>query len=63
MGKTTLSREEFDRLDHVIIYTVGNFDDDLAGVRGAVFVGNDGSVKGSGMFFGWAGAQACLAAN
>lgn len=59
LSKTSLTRDDYQKLDHVMIYTTGNFDDDAAGVRGVAFMDTTGNLKASGMFFGWGGPHAC----
>lgn len=54
-----LSAQDQSQIAEVEIYTAGNFDDDLAGVRTAQFINKDGQILAKGMFFGWAGAVSC----
>lgn len=56
---TGLSESHIRNIEIVEIYTSGNVDDDLAGVRSAVFLDAKGKVLASGMFFGWGGPHKC----
>lgn len=60
LSKTNIPRNTQQRIHSVRIYTAGNFDDDLAGVRAAQFLDRNHKLLGSGMFFGWAGPVKCL---
>jgi hypothetical protein len=55
-----LSTGQWATVTQAAVYTVGNFDDDMAGVRSVSFLDAQGNVVGSGMFFGWGGPFACL---
>jgi hypothetical protein len=59
LSKVSLSSAERLQITSVVIYTQGNFDDDLAGVRGVEFVDAQNGVLARGMFFGWGGPVAC----
>lgn len=56
---TGLTKSQIQEIQSVEIYTSGNVDDDLAGVRSAAFLGAKGEVLASGMFFGWGGPHKC----
>jgi hypothetical protein len=56
MNTLGLSQNDFSQ---AVIYTAGNFDDDVAGVRGVEFQDANGHKVNSGMFFGWAGPMGC----
>lgn len=60
LSKADIPRNSHQRIHSVYIYTAGNFDDDLAGVRAAKFLDRTHKLLGSGMIFGWAGPVKCL---
>jgi hypothetical protein len=55
-----LSSGQWATVTQAVVFTVGNFDDDMAGVRSVSFLDAQNTVVGSGMFFGWGGPFACL---
>lgn len=55
-----LTPAQWAKVQSVEVYTSGNFDDDLAGVKGINLLGRDHKIVKKGMFFGWAGPQRCL---
>lgn len=59
LSKVSLSSSDRLKVESVVIYNQGNFDDDAAGVRAVEFVDALGVVLAKGMFFGWAGPVAC----
>lgn len=60
LAATKLSKQDYAKIASVTVYTAGNFEDDAAGVRSAVFADAKGAILAKGMFFGWAGAMSCL---
>lgn len=55
-----ITKAEWQNVSEVEVYTVGNFEDDGAGVRGVNFLNRSGNTLKKGMFFGWAGPIQCL---
>jgi hypothetical protein len=46
-------------IETVEVFTSGDVDDDLSGVRSARFLNKNAEVLASGMFFGWGGPHKC----
>lgn len=59
LNSVILSPTDQMRVSSAVIYTQGQFDDDLAGVRGVEFTDSQGAVVAKGMYFGWAGPVSC----
>ncbi len=59
LSKFNLSSADRSKIDSVVVYTQGNFDDDAAGVRGAEFIDSQSGIVAKGMFFGWGGPVVC----
>ena len=55
-----LTPTQWSKVQTVEVYTSGNFDDDLAGVKGINLLTKNNKLVNKGMFFGWAGPQKCL---
>lgn len=60
ISKIKMTKIQWSKVETVEIFTTGNFEDDLAGVRGVNFLNLDDNVIKKGMFFGWAGPSKCL---
>lgn len=55
-----LTKAEYAKTAKIVVYEAGNFHDDAAGVLGIEFLDSSSTVIKSGMYFAWAGPQACL---
>lgn len=58
-----LTRTDYSRTTKIVIYEAGDFQDDAAGVLGVEFLDSYSVVIKSGMYFAWAGPQACIPEN